>query len=539
MNKKARILSLFLALVLSLGALASCSGDGGGNIQTGDRVNGSWDDVDFKGSELVVSLSANNPEESNMGTSILYTKGPDKASTDKVQQKAYERNRRVAEMLNISVNYKTTDDALKEAYDAIEKQMNNPTPPDVYSDDIYALLRAMFQGYLKNVLDFGTNKDGTPVQNFFDFTYDGWYQDYMKGVTLDADKQYLLAGDYFIDLVRFAWVLFVNVDQFNEAFAKELDWKSYDEAAGRIDYNSDNWTYDDLIYLSGKAHMDTTNKGTTDVADERIGLLLNRVSERISLYTSGLSIVEWKGEGGESVEQAKGTPVIVGRQGTDPATKSLLSDVATAYKALYRAEGVYNTGVTSGLNGNKEATDLFVNASAIFSTMLLGEMESKALREVSFNRGVLPFPKYDTDQESFHTLVHDTAEIGCVLINAKSPTMASAFMQAINEDSKDVLHEYYENSLKVKYNTAGEESESGVRLMIDLVYESIDSPFESLIVNYFCLNIDNEQYGYSVYTYMRHDARDNTTNFSAKYDEAVNALQTELDKLVETFNNLK
>ncbi|MBP3436346.1 MAG: hypothetical protein J6K61_00355, partial [Clostridia bacterium] len=83
MNRKVRILSLLLALVLSLGVLASCDG-GGGNIQTGDRVNGSWDNVDFKGSELVVSLSANDPEESNMGTSILYTKGPDKASTDKV-----------------------------------------------------------------------------------------------------------------------------------------------------------------------------------------------------------------------------------------------------------------------------------------------------------------------------------------------------------------------------------------------------------------------------------------------------------------------
>ncbi|MBP3437151.1 MAG: hypothetical protein J6K61_04500, partial [Clostridia bacterium] len=469
-------------------------------------------------------------------TSILYTKGPDKASTDKVQQKAYERNKEVAEMLNISVKYETTDDYLLEALDAIEKQMNNPNPPDVYSDDIYALLRAMFQGYLKNVLDFGTNKDGTPVQNFFDFTYDGWYPDYMKGVTLDANKQYILAGDYFIDLVRFAWVIFVNVDQFNEVFAKDVTWKSYDEAAGRIDYNSDYWTYDELMYLANKAHKDNQNIGVTDVDDERIGLLFNSVSERIALWTCGLSIVEWKGANGEYVEQGKGTPNIVGQPGTDPATKSLLSNVATAYKELFRAGGVYNTGY-AGINGNKEATDLFVNARAIFSTMLLGEMESKALREVTFNRGVLPFPKYDTAQEDFHTLVHDQAEVGCILTNAKSPTMASAFMQAINEESKDVLHEYYENSLKVKYNTAGEDSESGVRLMIDLVYESIDSPFESLVSNYICLDAGNGAETYSVFTYMRQDAKNNTANFSSKYDEAVNILQSKLNQFMEIFND--
>jgi hypothetical protein len=45
-------------------------------------------------------------------------------------------------------------------------------------------------------------------------------------------------------------------------------------------------------------------------------------------------------------------------------------------------------------------------------------------------------------------------------------------MQAANEESEDVLHEYYEKGLKFKYS-----DDKGIRSMIDLVYNTIDKPF--------------------------------------------------------------
>ncbi|MBP3437686.1 MAG: hypothetical protein J6K61_07285 [Clostridia bacterium] len=532
MKKLCRGISLALALILSLGVLASCNG-GGGNTQTGDRVNGSWDNVDFGGNTLVVNLSANIPSETTMGACTAYTMGPDKASTDKVQQKVYERNKRVADMLNIEVEYETTDLMYNEILADVEKMMQREQGADIYCNDIYGMLRAMFNGYFKNLLDLGTNKDGSKVQNFFDFSYDGWYQDYMKGVTLDTQKQYLMAGDYFIDLIRFSWCIFVNVDAFDTAFSGLIDYQSYDYTAGRIDFNGE-WTYDDLVKMADTAHIDSANQNSTDLEDTRLGLLFPDVSERISLWSCGLSIVEWKDENGAQTVQGEGTPVIVGMPGTDPATSSLLSDVAAAYKKLHNTMGVYNTGRT-GLNGVKEATDLFISGKSVLSTIILGEMESTAMRNLSFARGVLPFPKYSSSQTDFHTLVHDQAEIGAIPTNAKSPTMASAYMQAMNEESREVRTEYYENSLKVKYNSAGE-GESGARLMIDLIYESVDSPFESLITNYLCMTMGG---GTQVYGLLRNDAVNNTTSFLTLYNEQVQMMQTCLENLYETYQNLK
>ena len=534
MKKHIRFLALALALILSLGVLASCNGGGGGNTQTGGRgEDGSWDDVNFGGNELVVMVSANKPSETTLGASSAYTKGPDKTSSDNVQKKVYERNRDVANMLNISVTYKTNNLGYSEVLADIEKLVQQENGPDVYVNDIYGLLRAMFNGYLQNLLDFGTNADGSKVQNFFDFSYDGWYADYMKGATLDAKKQYLMAGDYFIDLIRFAWCIFVNVTEYDATFAELQDWVSYDYTARRIDFAGE-WTYDDLVTLATKAHQDSTNKGTADMEDERLGLLINSVTDRIALFSSGVSMVEWHDANGAVVEQGYGTPVIVGEPGTDPATKNMLSTISEAYKKLYNGGGVFDTSKSYSENAVKEATDQFINGKTVFSTIILGEMESDSMREVAFTRGILPFPKYSSAQENFLTVVHDQAEIGAILANAKSPTMASAYMQALNEASSTVLTEYYEKSLKIKYNTAGD-SEGGVRLMIDLVHDTIDSPFESVISNYIC-GLAGGDTTISLYQYMTNDAKNNGTAFGTKYNAAIPALQSTLQGLFAAFN---
>ncbi len=426
-------------------------------------------------------------------------------------------------MLNLKVEYSTTNLPYAEISADVEKLVQSSQPVDVYINDICALTRCMFQGYFTNLLNFGKNTDGSDVQNFFDFSYDGWYADYMAGLTLDSSKQYIMAGDYFVDLIRFAWVLFVNVTEYDATFSELTDWKNYDYTARRIDFAGE-WTYDDLAFLSGKAHIDSANKGTTDLEDSRVGLLFATMSTRIASWTTGLSIVEW-----EDGVIGKGMPKIVGEAGTDPATKNQLSNLSVEYGDLYRATGVFNTAL------NKDCVDYFIDGKAVFSTVVLGEMESESMRDVKFTRGVLPFPKYSDAQEEFHTLVHDQAEVGVILKNAQSPTMASAYMQAVNEASSDVLSEYYENSLKVKYNTAGD-SEGGVRLMIDLVHDTVDSPFESLIVgNYLYWYANGGISKVAAYYHMGVDAKNNSTDFSTNYDASIPALAAYLKTMCDTF----
>ena len=114
----------------------------------------------------------------------------------------------------------------------------------------------------------------------------------------------------------------------------------------------------------------------------------------------------------------------------------------------------------------------------------MGELESDSMRNVDFDKGLVPVPKYDEQrQREYHTMVHDQAEVSAILVTATSFARASAFMQYANEQSRDVLTEYYEFALKFKYN-----DDPAIRSMIDLVYDSIDAPFgmqfKNMILDY-------------------------------------------------------
>ena len=103
----------------------------------------------------------------------------------------------------------------------------------------------------------------------------------------------------------------------------------------------------------------------------------------------------------------------------------------------------------------------------------LGEMESSVLREFDMSKGLIPVPKWTQNvQEEYHTVVHDQAEIGCILNTSKAYAAASALMQYLNEESGQVVYTYYEKGLKYKYN-----DDQNAREMMDIVRDSTDSPF--------------------------------------------------------------
>ena len=100
-------------------------------------------------------------------------------------------------------------------------------------------------------------------------------------------------------------------------------------------------------------------------------------------------------------------------------------------------------------------------------------MESKAFRDFSAAKGLVPLPKWDDNvQEEYHTVIHDQVEIGCILNTAQAFSAASALMQYLNEESDKVVYTYYEKGLKYKYN-----DDKNAREMMDIVRETTDSPF--------------------------------------------------------------
>ncbi len=503
MKKSVRLLALLLALLFCAMPLSACDGDGGDDVDGGgknDDGSVNWEEVDFKGTVLKAAISAAQDPEVTFGPADVYLQGPDSTSTDEVMKKVVSRNTKVKNTLNISVEYIETDCLYNEVFPEIEAFVlgSSEDAPDLYINDMYGLNRAMVAGYLMN-LSNPVDKDGNPVTSYFDFSYSGWNYNFMKGETLDASKVYIMAGDYFIDMIRMAWILYVNKTMFNQN-ASLLGAKNVEEF---YEYVLDGiWDYEMMRTMCGKIWQDNgTQKGLVEENDGRVGIAIHNHTTWIFSAATGL------------------TPFYLDEKGKATVLPDIdeYNRMNNALSAVTGAsvDGIYHTTILG-------ATDCFIKGNFLFSLSVLGELESNELRDISFEKGLVPMPKYDANrQDDYHTMVHDQTELGSILVTTTSFGRASAFMQYSVEESHSVLTEYYEFSLKFKYN-----EEPAIRKMIDCIYESIDVPFgmqfENIILGY------GDELEPLYYGILR-------SNLSEHWDSSKQAYRIALDKALSEF----
>ena len=502
--KKLICLALALVMVLLSFGMMSCDGNDGPDINTDGDV------PTFGGATIRVSVSDSQNPQTTFSSAKKFTQGVDGATQDAVLKAVQVRNNSVAQMLDIKVEYERTELTYDKVLEDVKtKRLNasDKTRIDVYHNDIYGLTRAMLAGYLANVAD-------TSVQTFFKFDDGNWNTAYMNGSTFDTSKIYLLAGDYHLDMIRYAYVIFTNVTQFNAAYSKNAAYRNYKSYAELVEQivGTGEWYYDDMMYLAREGHIDSKNSGITDEDDARIGLCLNNLSPRIFVYGSGLSMMK----------QVDGKPMIL--------TDADLTDFATLsgkYTTLFNAPGVLY------INDVLASTANFMNGTYIMSMAQLGEMESTDMRNTDFQRGILPFPAYN-DSQTLHTVIHDQAEITAILGNTKSFAMSSAYMQYLNAESSAIHTAYYEDQLGFKYNTDVDNAKY-VRDMIDVVWEHIDSPYDSLLASYIC---GVAQPSMHVFQIVQDDAQNKTTNFRSVFGEYQPAYQTALETVLDTYKTI-
>ena len=474
MKKFIRAISLLLSLLFVVAPLWSCDGGGdeggdGGGLNDDGSVN--WAEVNFNGASVKYAISVYKESGGTFAISEKYLRGADSSSTDEVVKKVIARNNKVENDLGLKVMYDEVDTA-SVLGDIKSKVLGSAADaPDVYNNDMSALNYALVEGYLMNVVN-PKDKSGDPVASYFDFTSDAWKYDFMNELTLDKSKVYVLAGDYHIDMVRMAYVLFVNKTMFNQnatALGTDSVDTFYDYVMGGV------WDYDMLTDMCDAIWQDDgSEKNKPDQNDSRLGLLVNHTVYYVFVPATGISTY-FMGDDGKP---------------------KMISDIDEMNRMGQKVRDIWEAGSPpkDGIyfEHSLDCIDMFMQGNVLFAPAMLGELESDEFRAANFDKGLVPLPKYDKSrQDDYYTMMHSGAELSAILVNAPSFTRASAYLQYANEQSHDVLTEYYEFSLKFKYN-----DDPKIRSMIDLVYETIDSPFgmyfESVIFQY--LEVENNTF---------------------------------------------
>lgn len=467
-----RLLSTLLALAL-LASLPACSnspsdtGDGAGQNAAGDAAGGQTDpsagdnaeaaeteedvlapyrSIDLGGRTVHISVSSNVSENGGgMPSSYPYIAGPDELTGESVQDNVFERNHTVEEMLSVKLDYQPLD----LNYDQVQPYVANlvtsgDTSVDFYVNDQLGLLNCAMNGYLLDLADKANFAD-----YWFDFDSGAYYADYMKNLSLGSQR-FLMTGDYFIDTLRAAHVLYLN---------KNI----CAEVAGSPDAVYDmvlegSWTLDKFNDLVDSAYSDVNGNSTADDED-RYGLSGHSKGWSAPYYTFYYSTDSHVVDFDEA-----GMPYI------NEANVDRMSMVSEKLIRLDNSQGMYKTSSVA------ESLKKFVDGQSMFTMFQkVGDIEQGSIREFD-GMGVVPYPKLDETQTAYRTLVHDTAELGAVPVTTvgEAASAVSAVVQVMATHAHAyLLNDYYEVALKNKYA----QDRTSAR-MLDMVVAGISAPFE-------------------------------------------------------------
>ena len=92
----------------------------------------------------------------------------------------------------------------------------------------------------------------------------------------------------------------------------------------------------------------------------------------------------------------------------------------------------------------------FGNGNSLFATISFAK--TSTMRDLKFDWGVIPYPKYDESQEKYHTRASSGMEVFQIPVTSSGREDVGAVLEALSSEGyKSLTPAYYETALKVKY----------------------------------------------------------------------------------------
>lgn len=368
-----------------------------------------------------------------------YEMDSDEIRDDTLYDAIYSRNRKIEERIGVEINTIQQNGVVGKvsAWNQTLRNTVNTKSGDFEAAAFYLSQSSALalEGMYYNVAEFPN----------IDLDKPWWNQNIRDELTL-FDVLFFLAGDIAISQVASGFAIFYNKDLFTKNYAA-ADTDLYQLV------RDGEWTIDKMYELVEPAWEDTNSSGTIDDGDV-IGFSVGNVSSN-----SDGGMDSWIAAMGISLTtMVDGIPQL-----------SFYSERTISAFEKVKALHLENP---SSLGGSRSETN-FANGNVLFHRSMLNN--GSTLRDVPFNYGVLPLPKFDEDQENYGTNCENTASMIAVLSSCGDDKvdMVGATLELMAAGSyKEVTPAYYEIALKSKYSNAPDDAE-----MYDLILNTFSFSF--------------------------------------------------------------
>lgn len=426
--KNSKTLRIAALLLLASMAVSSCASDESGTKEQTTASSGTVDTaaetMPLTESDLRAQIPDNLPETDMQGYQFrIWTRdrsdfvedvGVGMEETGEVVDDAiYNRNRTVEERFNCELVQRAVADPVPEVTKSVTAGEDSH---DVALGQVIQMPNLCTKGFF---LDW---YEDLPYVNLESV----WYIGNAAEALSVNHHAYTMIGEFDLDVLRFTYCMYFNKD-----IAENYDLENIYSVV-----KEGRWTYEYLRKLSTEIYNDLDGDGQKSESD-----LLCISGDPYSAVVT--------------YQYAFDNPLFtVGSDGIPSLTMNTekANDIAVKLNDLYwNTAGGYTQGWGTGWNA-------WTNGNLLFYTGLFDS--SSGYRDLKFDFGLIPYPKYDEAQTSYYTMSDGAHSVMAVPITISNPEYTSIILEALNAETyKQVVPAYYDTSLKVKYSRDDETGE--------------------------------------------------------------------------------
>ena len=353
---------------------------------------------------------------------------------DIISEAVYKRNLAVETDLSVALT-PISEPGLWGDKDSYSAKVKNSV---MAADDAYQLVSG-YGAFITSLATDGVFANWNRVDSM-NFDKPWWNKDIVYELNV-ADHLFYITGDMTMTSVEYLFCIFFNKMLMEDTglespytLVREGKWtldalKSYSETLS-IDANGD-----------GKMTIDDIYGYSTDAT--------NMVSGYLAAFEAKVTVKD----------ETTGLPVLaIGEESFADkflALESFLVDSPCVF--LSTNEGNY-------VGDDRESAKVFAEGRALFIAELLGN--SAAMREVDFDFGILPYPKYTEEQSGYHTTAWDAYNLFCIPRTAELDFVGIVTENMAARSFQEVLPAFYDKALLSKYTRDEDSAE-----MISLIRE--------------------------------------------------------------------
>lgn len=409
-----RIVPLFLALVIASMSISCGSSpapaDGSNDTQTSAPSDTSKEDTSVHD-----DLPARDFNDETITFLVREEMGYEfdaEQTGDVVNDAVFKRNQSISERFNVNLEYIKTPGlwASKADYQALitNSVMAGDNSYDIVTGQSNIVLPLAVQGIYHDLAN----------AEYIDFDKPYWKSGYHDNAMINGHL-YSLMGDYALSTLTASNVIFFNTSLLE-------DYKI--EAPYEL-VKSGKWTLDAFIKMVTEFSNDLDGDGVIGEND-LIGLYTNTNGINPIQYSTGCSLTKREADGRQVIDF--------------PNEKEI--DVFDKVFDFYQSE---STHIEGSLQVNQIA-ETFINQTTAFISGMLSIVDY--LRDMKNDFGIVPFPKYDEDQEDYITSVLRTVTVASIPNTVEDPGKCTFILEAMaSEGYNNIIPAYYEVALKGKY----------------------------------------------------------------------------------------